>query len=112
MIGFWTPSPGACEVGLPVRRVNRPDIVRHQSLDVLADQGVAFIVEQRLRAAVDIPDHPCPIHPHQCARHRLQETPEVHLVWGGCHMPGSGLFTARRHLFSLRTEAETRTSYS
>ena len=90
----------------------RPDIVRHQSLDGLADQVVAVIAEQRLGPVVDIPDHACPINPHQGIRHRFQQAHEIRLVLPVCQVSGRGLssrLTRRRHLFSLRTETETRT---
>jgi len=32
-----TPTPGGCEVAVPVRRVDRPDRLRHQHLDGLAE---------------------------------------------------------------------------
>ena len=108
-IGFQVSRSWACKVGFPVRRVVRPDRVRHQSLDGLADQLVACKAEKRLRPVIDVPDHPRPVHPHQGTGHRLQEAHPVRLVPPVREMFGRGLFTCRRHLFSLPAEPEMRT---
>ena len=64
-------SPGVCEVVLAVLGVDLPERLRYQPLDGLADQLVAVIAEQRLGLAIDKPDHPLLVHPHQRIRHSL-----------------------------------------
>ena len=64
-------SPGICEVAFMVRRIDRPETLRHQRLNGLANQVVAVIAEQHLGLTVDEPNHPRLVHPDQSVRHRL-----------------------------------------
>ena len=71
------PSPGVCDISLPMRRVDLRERLRHQRLDGLADQVVAVIAEQQLSLAIDKPDHARLVHPHHGIRNRLQQTLEL-----------------------------------
>ena len=89
------PIPGVADVVLPVHPVSRPQRLRHQYLDGLADNVIALVAEQRLGLAIDEPDHTVLVHPHQGIGGSLQQALEVgHL---------------RRHLLSLRAPRQTRT---
>src|SRR5664279_1959831 len=70
------PSPGVCEVVLPVLGVDLPERRGHQRLDGLADQLVAVIAEQRFGLAINKPDRALRVHPHQGVRHSLQQVLE------------------------------------
>jgi hypothetical protein len=61
-------------IALPVHLVDRPQRPRHQHLQGRTDRVVAVVAEQQLRLAIHKPDHPCVVHPHQCIRHRVQQT--------------------------------------
>ena len=84
------PSLRVLEVGLPLCRVDLPERLRHQCLEGLADQVAVVIAEQRLRLAIDTPDHARPVHPHQGIGHDVQQALERR-----------GLL--QRHLAPLRT---------
>src|SRR5450759_1805809 len=86
------PSPGVCEVVLPVLGVDLPQRLGHQRLDGPADQLVAVIAEQRFGLAIDKPDHALLVHPHQGIRHSLQQALEPRHV--------------REHLIPLSSVAE------
>jgi hypothetical protein len=58
------PSPGVCEVVLPVLGVDLPERLGYQRLDRPADQLVSVIAEQRFGLSIDKPDHALLIHPH------------------------------------------------
>jgi len=86
------PSPGVCEVVLPVLGVDLPQRLGHQRLDGPADQLVAVIAEQRFGLAIDKPDHALLVHPHQGIRHSLQQALEPRHI--------------REHLIPLSSVAE------
>src|SRR5664280_2443668 len=92
---------GVCKENVPVRGVDLPQRFGHQHLDMLADQLVAVITEQRLSLPVDKPDHTLLVHPHQSIRHRLQQLLELrrlryHLVPLRAATEGSKLATRTR----------------
>lgn len=84
-----------CEASLSVCRVSGLERLGHQCLDAPSDQVLAFIAEQRLRLAIDVPDHARTVYRHQGTRHGVQHALEV------CRLP--------RHSFSLRPVQITQT---
>src|ERR1035437_9328315 len=66
------PAQRIGKVVLPVFGIDLPEVLRHQSLNGLADQVVAVMAEQRLRLIIDEPDHARLVYPHQGIRLNLR----------------------------------------